>query len=834
MLLVFTLTIFLSALLLFLVEPLIGKLIVPLLGGFPSVWNTCIVFFQAMLLAGYAYAHFSTAWLGERKQAVLHIVLVALVAVPVLLFHLEVFRDLVPSSEDNLVQLVLALLLLLLVSVGLPFFVISSTAPLLQRWFANTAHPAAKDPYFLYAASNVGSMLALFGYLTLVEPNLTLVQQRWDWSISFGLLALLVAGCAVLFRKAPAPAAKLPAEKAPARQPRTTAEAVTTAPSFSRFTADLAGPSLAAAPLDRGRDDVTFGRALRWVALAFVPSSLMLGVTTYITTDIAAISLLWVLPLALYLLSFILVFSKLPAWVHKFMVLALPVLLLLLVFMMVSRNAIHTQMWALILLHLVVLFAVAMVCHGELARDRPAPSHLTRFYLLMSFGGVLGGLFNALLAPVIFTSLAEYRVAMVLAALLIPRLDEPAEPTSPRTRWLDFVLPALLALVCLECFGVRTYHPFPLTNRLLGENSDAAETVVGAIHRLAGRMHIGPDVLLAILRYAPPVVLGYLFVERPLRFGLGVAAILFVGAVPTTFDTEHQVIYRGRSFFGVVNVREYNETIKVDGEDKKVVAHSLLHGNILHGVQYRHAVDDPKDDRYKLWKITYYHTTGPIGQIFAAFQGDEAKKDVAVIGLGTGSLAAYARPGDHYTFYEIDRMVQAISFDQDTYFSFVQDAKKRGAKVNIVLGDARLSLDRERETEPDQKYDLIVVDAFSSDAIPVHLLTRQALQIYRAKLKDNGIVVFHTSNRYLSLEPVVEGIATAEGMACRMQSDGDVKDDTPGKLSSTWVLVANKESDFGELLDDKRWEPVDPRPDVGVWTDDYSNLLRIFRWNGTD
>jgi spermidine synthase len=838
MLLVYALTLFISALLLFLVQPLIGKLIVPLLGGFPSVWNTCMVFFQAMLLAGYAYAHYSGDWLGERKQTVFHVALLALIAVPVLLFQLEVFRGLVPSGEDNPVP---GLLLLLLASAGLPFFAVSATAPLLQRWFANTAHPAAKDPYFLYAASNVGSMLALLGYPTLVEPNLTLVQQRWAWSIGFVLLVLLIACCAVLFWKSPAAAPiKVPAVKAPVKVPRPAADAITTMPAFRRFAAEVAGPSLAVESLHTRDEDITLGKALRWVALAFVPSSLMLGVTTYITTDIAAIAFFWVLPLTLYLLSFILVFSKLPAWVHKLMVLALPVLLLLLVFMMIAK--IQTQLWALILLHLVVLFAVAMVCHGELARTRPAARHLTKFYLLMSIGGVLGGLFNALVAPVIFTSLAEYKVALVLAALLIPRLDEPVGPPSPRTRWLDLLFPALLALVCLEFFGVRTYHPFPLTNWLLNacdrwagqEPGETAKVIVGAFTRLAGSLHINANIMLEILRYAPPIILGYIFVERPLRFGLGVAAILFVGAVPMVFDTEHAIIYRNRSFFGVVNVKEYEDTITVDGERKTISAHSLLHGNILHGVQYRHAADDPDDDRYKTWRITYYHSSGPIGQLFAALPDGEGPRDVAVIGLGTGTMAAYARPGDRYTFYEIDRMVKGISFDQKKYFSFVQDAKERGAEVNIVLGDARLSLDRERQAKPDQKYDVIVVDAFSSDAIPIHLMTRQALQIYRDKLKDNGIIVFHTSNRYLKLEPVVGNLAAAEGMACRVQSDGEVTADTPGKLSSTWVLVANKEADFGKVLDNPDWKRLEKTPEVGVWTDDFSNLLRVFQWGGTD
>ncbi len=826
MLLVYALTLFLSALLLFLVEPLIGKLIVPLLGGFPAVWNTCMVFFQAMLLAGYAYAHFSSNWLGERKQAAVHLGLVALVAVLVLLFHLEVFRDLVPSSADSTVGLVFGLLLLLFISVGPAFFAVSATAPLLQRWFANTASPHAKDPYFLYAASNVGSMLGLFGYIAAIEPHLTLVQQRWAWSVGYALLVLLLVGCAVLFWRSPAPVplkSKAPAKSLPPAAPG----AFVAASPFRRFASEFAGPSLAAQPVSTGDEDISLGRALRWVALAFVPSSLMLGVTTHITTDIAAIPLLWVLPLALYLLSFILVFSNLPVWVHKLMVLALPVLLLLLIFMLVSRF--QTQMWAAILLHLVVLFGVAMVCHGELARGRPAARQLTWFYLLMSLGGVLGGLFNALLAPLLFTSTAEYPLALALAALLIPRLDESAAPAGRWSRWLDFLLPAAVGLVCLESFGVSYGQHFPATQALLRQvdraldraPGETAQSIVGGVTRLADGIGFAPSKLLLILAFAPGIILAYVLVERPLRFGLGVAAILFISTLPMTLDDS--VIYRDRSFFGILNVRS-----DVQADDNGLRSHRLLHGNILHGKQFQ-------DDEHRAVPITYYHHTGPIGRLFAAFPGEAAKRDVAVIGLGTGTMAAYAQAGQHYTFYEIDRKVKELSFDQRTYFSYVQDAKDRGAEVDIVLGDARLSLDRERRTEPERKYDLIVVDAFSSDAIPVHLMTRQALQIYRARLKEHGIIVFHTSNRYLDLEPVVANLADAEGMACLMMSDSDRNNPGLGKTDSTWVLVADELTDFGPLpRDSEHWHQLTKSERVGVWTDDYSNLLSVFRWKGED
>jgi SAM-dependent methyltransferase len=783
-LLVYALTLFLSALLLFLVQPLIGKLIVPLLGGSPAVWNTCMVFFQAMLLAGYAYAHYSVHWLGERRQSVVHL---AVLLLPVVVLPLGIAPKLVPTGGGNPIS---GLLLLLFISAGLPFFAVATTAPLLQRWFATTSHPAAKDPYFLYAASNAGSMLALLSYPLVVEPRLTLAQQRVAWTVGYVLLVLLLAACARLFRKSPAPAPE----------------------------------KMSAEPAAREDDAITPRRALRWVALAFVPSSLMLGATTYITTDLAAIPLLWVLPLALYLLSFIVVFSSLTTGIHRLAAIALPVLLLLLAFLMVS--GMHARLWTVVLVHLVALFTVATVCHGELAEDRPAPRRLTQFYLLMALGGVLGGLFNALLAPLLFTSTAEYPLALVLAAFLIPQLRNPDAPIPPRTRWLDFLLPAGVGLLCLEFFGVGSDGHFPLSNEVLALFDQLTGRLPGAtsrdvaagVEKLAGGLGISWANLVAILLYAPPIMLAYVLVERPLRFGFGLGAIFLAAALPAQFDDS--TVYRGRSFFGILTVKSGFDPWSQDGNHP---SHRLYHGTTLHGKQF--------DDELRGEPLTYYHRTGPIGRLFAVLPGQTSPRDVAVIGLGTGTMAAYARPGDHFTFYEIDRTVKAISYDQSRYFSYVSDAKERGAEIDVVLGDARLSLDRENAEGTARKYDLIVVDAFSSDAIPVHLMTRQALKVYRARLKDDGVIAFHVSNRYLSLEPVVGNLAAAEGMAGLMMTDY-----SPGlgKASSTWVMVANRNEDFGTLVGEPQWRRPSRDERVGVWTDDYSNLVRAFQWKGTN
>jgi SAM-dependent methyltransferase len=440
-----------------------------------------------------------------------------------------------------------------------------------------------------------------------------------------------------------------------------------------------------------------------------------------------------------------------------------------------------------------------------------------------------------------------------------------------------------------------------MTTELLGLYDQAigraaGDTATGfwlMVGRLAQSLGVSVRLIAAILCYAPPIALAYVLVERPLRFGLGVAAVLLVGALPAALD--RNIVYRDRGFFGVLRVASGIDPDAPFSDDNHP-SRRLMHGNILHGKQYL-------EDEYRREPVTYYDRTGPIGLLLSAYAGDRARNDVAVIGLGTGTMAAYANPGQRYTFYEIDPKVKALSFDQSTYFSYVKDAKDRGAEVNVVLGDGRLSLDRERASKPDQKFDLIVVDGFTSDAIPVHLLTREALRVYRDRLKGGGVVVFHISNRYLNLEPVLANLAAAEGMACLMQSDDQTSRATLGKRPSTWVALAEHEADLAPLprfkfmdlswpylrdvftraalgdgeaeavleklrplnnrvfqtredflqavagvLDGKRleqlqdvildsarrWDAVQGRPDVGVWTDDYSNLIRVFRWKGTD
>jgi hypothetical protein len=848
----FAITLFVSATLLFLVQPMIAKMILPLLGGTPAVWNTCMVFFQAALLAGYAYAHATTTWLGLRRQVLLHTVLLFL---PLLVLPITV-AGWTPRSDVNPIPW---LLTLLAVSVGLPFFVLSASAPLLQRWFAHTGHASAKDPYFLYAASNLGSMLALLSYPTLVEPHLPLNPQHWFsqsklWAGGYGFMVLLVAACAWIIWRLP--------QAADTHRSDFLSE-------DSADSAELTAPT--------GIDALT---RLRWVALAFVPSSLMLGTTTYITMDIASIPLLWVIPLALYLLSFILVFARwgptllhkgmvmatpltilvvllvsyrtgdipsiplpwaIPAalclfsvffvfarWsalLHKTMVVAMPVAILLLLFMRESGAKMRIE--TTILMHLLTLLIVALVCHGELARTRPAPRHLTEFYFLMSLGGVLGGLFNALVAPLVFRSVLEYEVALVCACLLLPRLFSGGQV------WLSRLFPerlaglvgilvdvALAAILGLVTFWLIRFFRIPATPDTwlarLQELRDAGITwCADKMHHSVG--HTREVLAIPILGYGLPILLCYAYVIRPVRFGLAVSAFLLV-CLYWTGKLDYKVLHQERSFFGVLKVQYEDD----DNTNK------LIHGTTLHGKQ-------SLAEGEELEPMTYYDWSGPIGQTFRALRG--GRRNIAVLGLGCGTLACYGRVGDDITFYDIDPAVVRISRDEG-YFTFLQHCR---AKVHVVLGDARL---RMAEAE-DGTYNVIVADAFSSDSIPIHLITFEAIELYFRKLAPGGLLVVHISNRYLDLRPVLANAADRLGLACIRQYYGET-DNKPGTTASDWVLLARREEDFRGIVkdisqypdseydapakDNKPWRRLEPNPKVGVWTDDFSNILGVFIW----
>lgn len=730
----FAATLFLSAGLTFLVQPMFAKFVLPLFGSTPAVWNTSMLFFQTTLLAGYLYAHESTRRLGPRRQAAVH---VGILLVPLLVLPIGVPEGWIPAADSNPVPWLLGLLT---IAVGLPFFVVSTTAPLLQRWLASTDHPAAADPYFLYRASNLGSVLGLLGYPALMEPSLRLAEQGRVWSLGYGLLIVLVLACALVVWRSPRGADDLvPAP--PVQEDRE------------------AAPQIALRQRLITR--------LRWVGLAFVPSSLMLGVTTALTTNIAPIPLLWSLPLSLYLISFILVFApgaRSDGLQHA-MVFVLPAVVLMISVLLLLQ--VDGPLWLLVPVHLAGFFVVAVVCHGRLAQERPPAARLTEFYLLISLGGALGGVFNAVVAPALFHSLAEYPIVLVLAALCLPSRPPLIAP-GPYTRRLDFALPLVLG---------------------------AAVALIVVLSQLAQA-----DARAYARMFAFSVAAGVAmnFIRRPLRFGLSVGAIVL--AVTLASAPDERQLHRERSFFGV-----YRVTASEGGD-----LHRLVHGTTTHGAQ------DFSPGRERT-PMSYYHRRSPIGQLLGAMPPSVTQR-AAIIGLGTGSIACYSKPGERWTFYEIDPTVERIARDP-RYFTYLSVCP---GQFDVVLGDARLRLRR----AADRRYGLIMADAFSSDAVPVHLITREALALYRSKLREDGIVAFNISNNYVGLEPVLGNLAHDAGMACVGQADEESgQDGLPETDASDWVVMARHVRDLRAVASDKRWHDCRRSPGSAPWTDDYSNLL---------
>src|SRR5215475_3783401 len=719
----FTAAITLSAALVFMLQPMFTKMVLPRFGGAPSVWSVAIVFFQAALLAGYAYAHWLTRYAGSRASVLVHLAVMIAAAFALPLSIAQGWGRPPAAGEA------LWLIGLFSASIGLPFFALAANSPLLQAWFARTDHPAARDPYFLYAAGNAGSFLALISYPVLVEPVVRLRDQAESWSIGFCLLIALIAACGVLLWR-------------------------------SRDAASTAAIDRDDAPAPTWRD------AAAWLALAAVPSGLLVAVTAHISTDVAAVPLLWVLPLALYLLTFVIVFARRPIVPHWLVVAVQPAFIIALVAVIIF-DPIKTIV-GLLVVHLSVFFVNALMCHGELARTRPAPRYLTAFYLWISAGGVIGGLGAGLIAPYVFNWVAEYPILIALAVLCRPGLAPPGDRLQ---RYLLFGGLAAAVLVLIVC----SLYPVAL-----GET--AFNWTVGAF-----------------------LAASVLFWRAPLPFAALIAFVLLAN---------HSIVEQAgamsvRSFFGVAKITE-----TTDGQFRL-----LQHGTTLHGGQRiceadgRLAAIDPPE------LLLYYWDGSAIAETFAAVR---ARVDrpirFAVIGLGAGSLACRAAPNDTVHYYEIDPAVIGIA--RDPYlFSFLWACRP---DVPIILGDARLTL----AEAPDGAYDLIIVDAFSSDAIPIHLLTREAMAIYLKKLSPHGMVVMHVSNRHLELASVVAGIAAANGLITRVSDSSDLDEAAnPYKYAGTVVAVARSDEDFGELASTADWARKAPDPAQWVWSDDYSNIV---------
>lgn len=696
-------------------------MLLPIFGGSPAVWTAAMLFFQVALLGGYAYAHFSNKHLGPKNQRFLHfgLLILALLTLPVTTGS-SVFKQFESLATDSSQPAILVFGLLAL-TVGAGYFIVSSGAPVLQRWFATTDDPHAKDPYFLYSLSNAGSLIGLFAYPFLIEPRFGLAQQAVLWRTGFIVLVISFAICLFFVRDGRPLETDVPVEN---DQP------------------------------------ITWDQRRRWMFFAAVPSSLLLGATSYISSNIAPVPLIWVVPLATYLLTFILAFASKPILNSKLLGRFLPLLVIPLAF---TQCIEATEPLVLLAgFHVIVLLAAGWMCHSLLAEQRPSATHLTEFYLWLSVGGALGGLFNSLIAPHLFATYAEYPLAIVLACLIRPQSKPFAKD------WLWIVAIGLVSLAAMAI--LKNVYP--------------------------------PGQLRAGLAIGIPLVAVFAAMDRVRVFAIGLG-LVFVFVNVFQIAAPGKILATRRSFFGVHRVLE--------GPDYR----SLVHGNTTHGRQSTHP-------NMRDLPLTYYHPTGPIGQVFTKAPIMSRVRRVGLVGLGVGSLAAYGQPGQEFTYFEIDPEVLFLARDSG-YFTFLKDTH---AKMRYVLGDARLTLAR----EPDHSYDLLVLDAFSSDAIPTHLLTLEAIQMYERKLAPGGLIAMHISNRYLELSSVLALTARKANLWAYEQVDAPAGDEEKyGKTQSHWLVIVR---DPGErenyLWKPQYWNDIDIGPTVKPWTDDYVNVLGAY------
>lgn len=759
----FAATILLSAFLLFQVQPLIAKLILPWFGGSAAVWTSCMLFFQMALLGGYAYAHWINGQPG-RKQTAIHLALLALsfLSLPI-----------VPSAwwqphgaEDPLLRI----LGLLAATVGLPYFLLASTSPLLQAWYSRSNGGAM--PYRFFALSNAGSMLGLLTYPILIEPHLTSGQQAWMWTLSYLGFALV---CAVTAWRARA-----------ARQ--TLHEAV----------AATAGPE------PTGSEPKWPDRFV-WMGLAACASALLLAVTNHLTQNIAAVPFLWVLPLSLYLLSFILCFDS-DRWYHRWTFIRLAAVALPGIAYAISTEGNIGNLKIAVVFFCSALFVLFMVCHGEVARSRPAPAGLTSFYLMVAAGGAIGGLLVGFAAPYFLNGLYDLPIVVSLTAFMLVYLlwreRGKARENKIGGSFLDapydkpvigILLLLLIGYVALRFFAAKWHRPAFIAAAFPGAPYDNP-VLLG----LAG-------LIAAYVLWRGRGVLDSKssgeFVACLAATGLAIGIAGFLAR-----DTHKNVsgsVMLARNFYGALLVYD-DET----GEPLGPIR-TLRHGAIDHGEEFL----APEFERLA---TTYYSEESGIGLAIRSVQ-KSGPNNIGVIGLGSGTIATYGRPNDRYTFYDINPIVPYIA---RTHFHFLRDSP---AQKEIVLGDARLSLAR----EPSRQFDVLAVDAFSGDAIPVHLLTRQAYALYWRHLKPDGVLAVHVSNKYLNLAPVVALSAIESGKRALLVSNS--ADDEKEVAASDWVLVTSRSGFFDQPEIKTVASKIEPIPGLRAWTDDYSNLYRILR-----
>ena len=748
---IYGLTIFVGSFLLFLTQPMVGKILLPALGGVPAIWTTCMLFFQASLLAGYLYAEKSIKYLGCVKQSVIHLLLMTLgfLALPLNIGFQEI--DQAATSPFTW------LFARLTVSIGFLFFLIAANAPLIQRWYSQTGQKDSADPYFLYSASNAGSLLALFSYLFLFEPLLSLTSHKLIWSVLYLIQTLLVFFSALILWQNPR---------------------------------EL---EFAAKDEKIQRTMLSWPRVIRWVLWGFIPCSVMLGVTTHISTDIASGPLLWIFPLSIYLTSFILVFAASPkfreiAW--DWQMLPMSVLISIMYFFNLNERA-----WFSTALHLYFLFTVCMSFHGRLALNRPNAALLNSYYVWMSVGGILGGLFNSAIAPIIFKTQLEY-ILTIAVAVIMATFSDGGERETDFNFWKG-IFAGILVLLALSAFAwFDDYTADQLINwqGFLG--------IIG---------------IFAIID---------LFFRFPRIAGLLFALSIFMSI--QYLSSSSKILLIDRSFFGIHKItrtrtdgKTVDPDLKISGE--KDIFYSLSHGTTLHGIER-------KVDVRPIIPLSYYSREGPIGDIFRSGLINRQNKMIGVVGLGCGTIAWYGRNWQEIDFYEIDPKVVEIATNPD-YFTYLSRSK---AKINIILGDARIKL----QNAPDNHYDLLMIDAYSSDSIPVHLLTLEAFQLYRKKLKPDGLLVTHISNRYFKLALAIAPILYNINMHAIKCYDDPKKYsikydwyDQEQLTKSHWIAASRKMERVKLLKAYGSWRTLQADPAYSVWTDDYANLLQVYNWN---
>ena len=720
----FAAAIFVNAFLLFLLQPMFAKMALPHLGGSAAVWTSCMLFFQTALLGGYLYAHWLASRLSSRWQVVVHMGAVAAAAL--------CLPPAIPAgwSPADLSSPVPGFLWLLTRRIGPPFVLLAAGSPLLQHWFARARMRGGRDPYSLYVASNIGSAVALFAYPFFLERQTSLAQQTLIWSSAYAVLFFLLAVCGLLAWSAPVDQPAIDMRPQAGTRP-------------SRHQPASGHP--AESPI-------------RWIILAAVPSSLMLGVTSHITVDLAPMPLLWILPLALYLTTFVIAFGAPSERQTAAVRWAVPYAVIILATLLFLRSEFPGKIGYTP--HLAAFFVCALACHLRLAELRPHESRLTEFYLWLALGGALGGAFNVVVAPALFNSVLEYPIAIILVAAVY-------RPSDRAPSYRDFAIPAALGVALAMFFAVDLN----------------ASRIALSIAALVGG------------------VVAFALRKSPTRFALAIATMILVGSLSANADGSERLATR--SFYGVYRV--------IDDSTQRI--RDFYSGTTIHGAElFGDSGRSP---------ATYYHRDGPLGALFSARAWRTTPWRVGVVGLGVGATAAYARPGETWTFYEIDPLVAKIA-SNDTLFHYLHAA---AAKPSIVLGDARLSL----AAAAPRSLDVLLVDAFSSDAIPTHLLTREALALYRLRLADDGIVAWHISNRYLDLRPVLQGLAADAGMTALIFSDQHIPKESRGRFPSVWVAMSAGPITIDAIRSDPRWQPLrSPRPPI-LWTDQRSDVFSVLR-----